>query len=182
MKTLRLTLAAAVISAIAFLAPVPASAQGYQGLSCTVSDHLVTGGDDVTVEAEALPDNDDATWTLEYDGQSEDRSGNPVSATFETDEVDDPTQTTVTATVTLNGQSTECTGSIFLTPEDDDDDGDDDGDGDGDGDDDGGGGGDGDGGGLLPNTGGERLAWLIIGAMLVLVGGGVVVASRRRDA
>jgi LPXTG-motif cell wall-anchored protein len=80
-------------------------------------------------------------------------------------------------------------GRQVLLPEDDDGDDDDDGDGDGDGDDDGDGDGDGDGGGdggdnggLLPNTGGERLAWLIIGAMLVMVGGGVVVASRRRDA
>ena len=55
---------------------------------------------------------------------------------------------------------------------------DDDGDGDDDDDDGDGDGGDGDNGGLLPNTGGERLAWLIIGGLLVLVGGGVVVASR----
>ncbi len=84
----------------------------------------------------------------------------------------------VTATQTAGDVGTQT-----LLPEDDDDDGDDDGDGDGDddGDDDGNGGG-GDNGGLLPNTGGERLAWLIIGGMLVLVGGGVVVASRRRDA
>lgn len=38
----------------------------------------------------------------------------------------------------------------------------------------------GDGGGLLPNTGGERLAWLLIGGLLVTVGGGAIVASRRR--
>jgi LPXTG-motif cell wall-anchored protein len=72
--------------------------------------------------------------------------------------------------------SAEGSGVQTLLPEDDDDDDDD-----GDGDDDGNGGGDGDNGGLLPNTGGERLAWLIIGAMLVLVGGGVVMASRRRE-
>ncbi len=172
MKTLRLTLAAAVISTLAILAPVPASAQGYQGLTCSVSDHVVTGGEDVTVTATANPDVS-SSWTLEYDGQTANRSGNPVSATFDTDEVDETTQTIVTATVTQDGQTAECTGSIFLRPSDGDDD---DGDGDGDGD------GNGDGGGILPNTGGERLAWLIIGLMLVLVGGGVVVASRRRDA
>ena len=89
--------------------------------------------------------------------------------------------------------SAEGSGTQTLLPRDDDDgdddgddgdgddDGDDDGDGDGDGDDDGDGNG-GDNGGLLPNTGGERLAWLIIGAMLVLVGGGVYMASRQRDA
>jgi LPXTG-motif cell wall-anchored protein len=72
--------------------------------------------------------------------------------------------------VTQEGNSSPCTGTITLLPVDDDDD--DDGDGDG----------DGDGGGILPNTGGERLMWLLVGALLVLVGSATVVASRRRHA
>lgn len=36
--------------------------------------------------------------------------------------------------------------------------------------------------GNLPNTGGERLAWLVIGLLLVAAGSTVVVSSRKRDA
>jgi LPXTG-motif cell wall-anchored protein len=144
-------------------------------MTCTVSDRVVTGGEDVTVTAEASP-NVASTWTLTYDGQTRNRSGNPVTATFDTDEVDEPTQTTVTATVTQDGGSITCNGTIVLLPRDGDDGDGDDGDGDGNG------GGGGDNGGLLPNTGGERLLWLIVGTILVVTGGGVVVASRRREA
>ena len=35
--------------------------------------------------------------------------------------------------------------------------------------------------GNLPNTGGERLAWLVIGLLLVAAGSTVVVSSRKRD-
>ena len=173
MKRLQLALAGAVVATLTVLAPSPA--QAYPTMMCTVSDRVVTGGEDVTVTAQASPDTDSTTWTLSYEGQNRSRSGNPVTATFDTDEVDEPTQTTVTATVTNQaGDSSTCTGVIVLLPRDSDDD--DEGDGDGDG------GGSGDNGSLLPNTGGERLIWLIIGAMLVLVGGGVVATSRRRDA
>jgi LPXTG-motif cell wall-anchored protein len=140
-------------------------------MTCTVSDRVVTGGEDVTVTAQSSSAVA-ATWTLTYEGQNRNRSGNPVSATFDTDEVDEPTQTIVTATVTQGGNSATCNGTVVLLPRD----------GDGDGDGDGNGGGSGDNGGLLPNTGGERLVWLIIGGILVLAGGGVVVASRRREA
>ena len=171
MKRFQLALAAAVVASFAVWTPSPA--QAYPVMMCTVSDEVVTGGEDVTVTAQVTPDTD-SQWTLSYDGQIRNRTGNPVTATFDTDEVDEPTQTTVTATVTTEaGDSSTCTGNIVLLPRD--------GDSDGDGGD-GGGGGDGDNGGLLPNTGGERLAWLIVGATLVLVGGGVVLASRRRDA
>lgn len=160
MKTLRLALAAAVVATFAVVAA--SSAQAYPGLTCTISDvDDVTDGEEfsVTVTVDpAVPSDFEVT----YEDQTHSDSGTTsTTATFEANEA-----TFVTAVVTQDGNSSTCVGSVKF--DDDDDDGN-------------GGGGDGDGGGILPNTGGERLAWLIIGGLLVLVGGGVVVASRRRD-
>ena len=168
MKNLRLALAAAVVALFAVLAPLPA--QAYPGLTCTISDVEVIGGEDATVTATVDPPNS-SSFQLNYQGQVHTDSGvTTTSATFETNDVDEETETTVTGTVTQDGNTSPCTGGVItLLPS-----GDDDGDGDGDG--------DGDNGGLLPSTGGERLAWLIIGGMLVLVGGGIVIASRRSNA
>lgn len=165
MKTLRLAVAAVLVAAFAVLVQSPA--QGYPGLTCTISDvDDVSEGDEFEVTAAVQPSNA-SDWELTYDDQSHtDTNTASTTATFEaTDE------TAVVAVVTQDGNSSTCVGSVG--DDDDDGDGDDD---DGDGDD----GGGGDNGGLLPNTGGERLAWLVIGGMLVLVGGGVIVASRRR--
>jgi len=167
MKTLRLAIATTMAAAFVVFAQTPA--QAYPIESCSVSDHTVTGGDDVTVQVTVSPAEPNTDFEVTYQGQTETGTGTSFSAEFDTPSVNDETDTTVFASVTRDGQTVPCSGTITLLPEDDDDD-----DGDGDG--------DGDGGGLLPNTGGERLAWLIIGAMLVLVGGGVVLASRRRDA
>lgn len=168
MKTLRLALAVAVVATFSVLASSPAGA--YPGLECMVSNVKVIGGEDATVTASVDPAVS-SDFTLHYQNQVHNDNGvTTTSATFDTHKVDHETETTVTGTVTQNGNTSPCTGTITLLPRH------------GDGDDDGNGDGDGDEGGLLPNTGGERLAWLIIGAMLVLVGGGVVVASRRRDA
>lgn len=170
MKTIRLAVAAAVVATFAVLASAPA--QAYPGLQCNVSDAEVEGGDDVKVKITVDPDVN-SKFTLKYQGEERDDSGTSFTTEFDTPEVNEDTETTVFGTVTQNGNTAECTGAILLE----------DGDGnDGDGnDDDGNGASNGDGGGLLPDTGGERIAWLIIGGLLVLVGGGVVLASRRRD-
>ena len=188
MQRLRLTLAVAIISSLTVLAPSPS--QAYPVFMCSITDVNVEGGDLAEVTATVSPAVA-SDFELTYLTQVHTDEGvTSTTASFETNEVDDPTNTTVFATVTTQGEEFSCAGTIRLFPRDDDDDdddgdGDDDdddgGDGDGDDDDDDGGDGDGDNGGLLPNTGGERLAWLIIGGILVLVGGGVVVASRRRD-
>jgi LPXTG-motif cell wall-anchored protein len=158
MKTVRLALAAAVVAFLAVVVPTPA--QAYPVLTCNISDvDHAEEGEDFTVTATVDPSLP-SDWELTYDSQSHsDTNTTSTSATFEA--TDD---TTVVAVVTQGGNSATCVGSVHFG--DDDDEGD----------------GDGDGGGVLPNTGGERLAWLVIGGMLVLVGGGVVVASRRRDA
>ena len=112
----------------------------------------------------STPSESDTDFTAEYDEQSD--SGDGTSFTTEFEAVDG--EELIEATATRDGVTVRCSTTINV-----DEDGDEDGDG---------GDGEGDNGGLLPNTGGERLAWLIIGAMLVLVGGGVYMASRQRDA
>ena len=192
MQRLRLALAIVMVAFLAVLVPSPA--QAYPVFTCSITDVSVVGGDLAEVTASVHPAIA-SDFELTYQSQVHtDENVTSTTASFETNEVDDPTNTTVFATVTTpGGDEVPCSGTIRLRPFDDDDDDDDDddgddGDGDGDGDgDDGDDDGDGDGtggdnGGLLPNTGGERLAWLIIGAILVVVGSVVAWASRRRDA
>lgn len=200
MKKLRLALAVAVVAFFTVIAPSPA--QAYPGVTVTVSDHELVGGNDVTITATVDPAIDCDEWELTYQGDTRTGSGTSITATFSTPEVDERTETNSFATcffdndifdgpnaapsvsggggagtlgtLVMDPDSASGVGDVILLPLGDDNDDDDD---------DGNGGGDnGDGGGILPNTGGERLAWLVIGAMLVLVGAGVVVASRRRDA
>lgn len=205
MKKLRLAVAVALVASFSVLVSFPAQAQGYEVVTVTVSEREVVGGEDILIEASASLDNEAFvcdSWELTFLGEERSAgSGSSISETFSTPEVneteehdavatcfyDDGTNAlggggsrTVGASLATVETSATGTGVQTLLPRDGDGDGDEDGDGDGD--EDGDGDGDGDNGGLLPNTGGERLAWLIIGAMLVLVGGGVYMASRQRDA
>jgi LPXTG-motif cell wall-anchored protein len=199
MKKLCLAVSVALVASFSVLVSSPAQAQDYQLVVVNVSERTVVGGNNIEITATANIKCD--SWELTFlDQEASKGSSSFITHVFTTPEVDDEEDHVATATcfyddgVSAMGSggggralgtlatvetSAEGSGTQTLLPEDDDDDDDDD---DGDGDDDGNGGGDGDNGGLLPNTGGERLAWLIIGGMLVLVGGGVVVASRRRDA
>jgi LPXTG-motif cell wall-anchored protein len=160
MKKLRLALAVAVVAFIAVVAPSPA--QAYPIESCNITNPgEVDPGEDFTVTVTMKPDNIASDFKVTYGDQT--HTANNVSstqATFEADEDD----TLVSATVTGGDPvtSVSCSSDVDFDSDDDD--------------------GDGDGGGILPNTGGERLLWLIIGGLLVLVGGGVVISSRRRDA
>jgi LPXTG-motif cell wall-anchored protein len=203
MKILRLATAAAVGAFLAVLAPLPA--QAYEGVDVYVTDRTVVGGNSVSITAHVAPPGITCTtFTLTYDGVTKTATNtNSITRTFDTDEVDEETDTTAFATcnfddgqlssASLGGgglgslgtlvaapQESSGTGTITLLP-----DGDGDGDSDGDeGDDDGddNGGGDGDDNGGLPDTGGERLTWLLIGSVLVLAGAGTVFAARRRNA
>ena len=182
MKTPRVAVAAALIGAFAAFgsSPVHAVPDPYGDVTVTVSEDSVVGGTNITITASVDPDEIDCEWELEFMDDIRTGSGSSITRVFSTPEVDEVEQHEAVARCTFN-PTVEGQGTQTLLPEDDDDDGD----GDGDGDDDGGDGGDdgdGDGGGLLPNTGGERLLWLIIGVLLIVVGGGVVMASRRRDA
>ena len=113
-------------------------------------------------------------WTAsnDFNGQTDNGSGDTFNFSFSFPEVDDETEVTITVTLVREDQIT-CVASetITLQPEDEDDD--DDGDGDGDGDEDKNGG--------LPDTGGSDRTTILAGLTLVLVGGGVVYLSRRRN-
>lgn len=193
MKTVRLALAAAVIAFMTVVAPTPA--QAYPGVTVTVSEDTVVGGTDITITATVDPSSIDCNWSLTFLGDTRTGSGNSITETFSTPEVDHVEHHEAVATCSFDngvpsasgsggtgslGTSTSVVSAIVtatgsgtqtLLPR-----------GGGDDDDDEGGDGDGDNGGILPNTGGERLLWLIIGGLLIMTGGGVVMASRRRDA
>jgi LPXTG-motif cell wall-anchored protein len=191
MKTVRLALAAAVVALMTVVAPTPA--QAYPAVTVTVSEDTVIGGTDIVITATVDPSTIDCNWSLTFLGVTRNGTGNSITRTFSTPVVDhvehheavatcvyDDSQLgargsggtgslgTATSFVTAT-QSATGSGTQTLLPRHGDDDTDE-------------GNGDNDNGGLLPNTGGERLAWLIIGGMLVMVGGGVVIASRRRNA
>lgn len=185
MKSLRIALAAAVVAVFAVVAPSPA--QAYPGVTVVVSNIVKIGGQDAKVTASTSPAVD-CDWVVKFGDQTRTGSGSSISVVFQTQVTDQVRTGIVTATCTYDDGATPTAsgggsgaglgtsfvtatqtatgqGTITCLPR--------------------GGGGNGDGGGgggILPNTGGERLAWLIIGALLVLVGGGVVVASRRREA
>ena len=106
----------------------------------------------------------------DFNGQTDNGSGNTFNFSFSFPEVDDETEVTISVLLVREDQVT-CTASetITLGGEDDDDDGD----GDGDGDEDKNGG--------LPDTGGSNQAAILAGIVLILVGGGTVYLSRRRN-
>ena len=167
MKTLRLAIATTMAAAFVVFAQTPAQAYPVGGCSIGVSDSTPSDGQNFKVTVTATPEEGDTDFTADYASQSDSASNTTSFQTvFEADEGEE----LIEATATREGVTVSCSTTINVG--DDDGDGDEDGDGDG----------DGDGGGLLPNTGGERLLWLIIGVLLVTVGGGVMMASRRRDA
>ena len=172
MKSVRTALAVLVVAALAILVP-SFPAQAYPDVTVSVSTRTVVGGEDMTITATANG-TPDCAWQLTYRGETKTAdSGSSITEVFQTPEVDEVTKNNAHATCTFDdgtgggGEAVTAlqtaTGSATQTllPKDS---------------------GNGDGGGLLPNTGGERLAWLVVGGLLVLIGGATVVASRRRDA
>lgn len=167
MKTVRLALATAIMGAASLFAatsPAQAADPVYPPITCVISvssDRLVGGGS-FTATATVTNATTSASTSLTYRGVTKTDDDSSVQATFETPVVTKVTITTVRASASANGQTCTASADITLLPK--------------------GGVSPGDKGGILPNTGGERLAWLIVGGLLVLVGGGAVVASRRREA
>lgn len=206
-RTLLASLFAIGLTAVAIPSPAYADcAPGYNSVSVCVSISDITqiGGRDVSIRAQATTSTGKAfdcpTWTLTFSGESAEHvnapgtstvsGGSTFNRTFSTDEVDDDeeghatlscTYDNATLPVALGGvghlstglatalTSASATGQVNLLEE-----------GDGDGDDDDSGDDDDDGG--LPDTGGERLLWLVIGLALVVGGTTVIVTSRNRDA
>jgi LPXTG-motif cell wall-anchored protein len=184
MKTVRLALATAVVAAAAlFAATSPAQAAYSAIIELTVSPNPLVGGGNITATATTQPTTDCDEISITYEGETVTGTGSTLTHVFDTKVVDKVTETLATATCiydddqfktaaaggalklgsVLVADTQETHDSVIVTllpksgekPDD---------------------------GGILPNTGGERLAWLVIGGLLVLVGGGVVIASRRRSA
>ena len=203
MTKLRIALAAATVAAFALLG-FSGPAQAYPTVTVTISDITVVGGNRIVIRAKANPPVNCA-WTVTFSGESSrfvngpnpDRgTGSSFTRTYDTDRVSETKRGSATArcvyddtTVpsSLGGagrlstamasalQTASATGAVNLLPlsdDDDSDDSDDSGDSDDsdDGDDDDGG---------LPDTGGERLLWLLIGLLLVTGGTAVIISSRR---
>jgi LPXTG-motif cell wall-anchored protein len=173
MKSVRTALAVMVVAALAILVP-SSPAQAYPDVTVSVSTRTIVGGNDMTITA-TVNGVSSCAWQLTYRGETATAdSGGSITAVFDTPKVDKVTKNIATATCTVDDgtggggeavaalQTVEGSAEQTLLPLSS--------------------GNEGDGGGLLPNTGGERLAWLVVGGFLVLIGGATVVASRRRDA
>jgi LPXTG-motif cell wall-anchored protein len=194
MKKLRLIAAVAIAGAFMMLST--GAAQAYPDTNLTLSaDSPVVGGKVTNFEANADVTCDTLTVSFS-DGKASSetttRTGHDVdtlTGSYVTKAVDEKTSTTMTATCTYDDtnvvapakakssgvvpafystktgstlqaatQNLHASAVVVLLPK----------------------GGD-DGNGVLPNTGGLRLSLLVIGGLLVLVGVGVTVASRRRN-
>lgn len=169
MKKLALLCITALGAALLVLGPAP-SASAYPELTCTVTvdRQVLEPGQTFTVTGKSqVVDNGTATdssvrWTFTFDGVTKKRTGATVTARFKAPQVDE------TRTFKLTARSVSslgtCERDLLITvlgaqvagPNPG-------------------------GGGLMPNTGGPTF-WLLVGALaLLLVGGGTVVATRRRD-
>jgi hypothetical protein len=197
MKRLGAALMASVL-AFAGLLAASSPAQAYPNVQVTITSVVEIGGRDVTIRATIDPPGVSCTWTLTYNSargtKTVTSTGGAISHRFQTREVSKRVTHTTTATCLYDDstvpqsagafggvpsaliaapQTASATGTVTLLPlrDGDNDDSDDSDDSDGDEDDDNGG---------LPNTGGERLAWLIIGLLLVIAGTTVVMTSRKQ--
>lgn len=196
MFKIRLAAAGAFAGAMTLL--VSGAAQGVVypdcGIPLTLTGATVTGGESFKFTASA--GDTDCDWTVTYKSQSKSGSGTSISGTFSTDVVSKKSTDRIVATCvrevpgTASGPapttSTEVTEALFTTgpsaalqaatascpvtanvtllpqglaPEDDTDDN-----------------------GVLPDTGGSSFWVLLVGVGLVLTGGGLTYATRRRGA
>lgn len=168
MKKLALLCITALGAALLVIGTAPA-ASAYPELTCTVSvdRQTVNPGDEFTVTGDnKVVDNgkiveSSVTWTFTFDGVVKTRTGAVASATFTAPQVNKTRDFTLTARST--SPQGNCERNLVITvlgaqvagPHA--------------------------GGGGLPNTGGPMF-WLLVGALaLLLVGGGTVAATRRRD-
>lgn len=184
---------------------VPAhAAEGYGvTVEVSISDVTQVGGNRISVRAKAQTSEGDAVncaWKVSFQGASapfvngpnpDTGSGSTFNRIYTTDEVPNTKRGSATASCTYDDadtafasalQTASATGGVTLLPRDGDDDDSDDSDDGGDSDDsDSDDSDDNDDNGGLPNTGGERLLWLLIGLALVAGGTTVIVSSRNRD-
>lgn len=176
MKKLRLAAVAAIMGAAALFAGAPAQASAYPDVVVVLTaDSPVIGGKTVNFSVTTTAGTIECDWTVTWSdgvasGENDTRtsSGRPTSfsGSFESKVVSSSTPTTMTATCVYDDaqiaqNATPDSVTVVLLPRGGDDDDDDN--------------------GALPDTGGSNLAWLFIGGALVLAGGGVTYAARRRQ-
>ena len=192
---------AAVVCAAMALGPLSASpAFAYPDPVLTIETNSpLVGGKTLEITAEA--GGSDCAWNIVYEGQTESGNGESFSTTFSTEEVDEETDVSLTATCvyddstgpasaeTPNGDSV-VRNALYVPAESDAlqaavqsqsktvqvtllPEGDGDGDGNGDN--------DSNSGGLLPDTGGANLILIVLGAGLLATGASAVYVSRRRS-
>jgi LPXTG-motif cell wall-anchored protein len=188
MFKLRLAAAAAIACAVTLLS---SGAQAYPdcGISLTLNDSTLVGGKSFSFTADA--GEVDCDWTVTYRGKTKTGSGTSISGSYDTPVVSKKTTSKITASCehVVDGASAPATSSSSVTPafysgqssanlaaatavcpvsanvtllpkgglgdgaEDD---------------------------GALPDTGGSNLWILVLGGALVVAGGGVTYAARRR--
>lgn len=178
MRNWRLAIAAAVIGAFAQLAGAT-SASAYPDVTCHITDPgKACEGEPLKLVATVDPDVQCSPIRITWNGMTRTGTGPELTATFPTKEGDADRSSLRTDQVSCtftdaagDSQTVSAQGTVEITECDDGDNDDSDGDSD-DSDDDGNG---------LPNTGGERLLWLLIGLLLVAGGTAVIVTSRRED-
>ena len=188
MTKLRIALAATAATAFALLG-LAAPAQSYPDVTCTISDPgEVCEGESFTLTASVDPDVECHPISITWNGQTREGTGSSLEATFETEEGDADREELETSEASCtydffdqeSGQTVDrtvtATGQVDIVECDDDDD-----DGDGDDSDDSDDSDEDDDGDGLPDTGGERLLWLLIGLLLVAGGTAVIISSRRED-
>jgi len=168
---------AVALGLTAWLGAAPAVA--YPDVTCHITDPgEACGGDPLTLHATVDPAVDCTDISITWRGMSRHGTGSSLTAVFPTKKTKKKLHETDTVSCTYTDpggtvHTVSATGRVIIFAcnhhkngnghhgDDDDDD-------------------DGNGHGHLPNTGGERLLWLII-AGLLLVGGGVTVASARNE-
>lgn len=154
---------AAVSVLVAVFGLVSVSSASAQYAPCSVD--LDVDEDSFSGQAESSLDGGTFDIFNDYNGET-DSGGNPTNFNFSSPD-DDEDEVTITAVYTIVGGPS-CQSSVTIELDEDED-----GDGDGDGDEDKSGG--------LPDTGGSNQTAILAGITLVLVGGGAVYLSRRRN-
>lgn len=162
---------------------VASPAQAYPDVECHITDPgEACEGEPLHLTATVSPAVDCTNISITWNGMTRSGTGSSLTATFPTRKGDSDrpalrrdlvscTYTDASANGTVP-RTVSAPGTVIIKECGDNDDSDDSDDSDSDEDDDNGG---------LPNTGGERLAWLIIGLLLVVAGTTVVVSSRKPD-
>lgn len=194
MKTLRLAVASAVVAACALFA-LAGPAAAYPDATCSITDPgRACAGNTLTLTAavDGLPAGASCSpISITWKGVTRTGTGTTLAAQFPTSAADIGTSSDLASCTYVDSQTgtktVSTSGTVIVTdcttagPDDEgtsegSDGSDSDSDSDSDSSDS-----DSDASGILPNTGGERLLWLIIGLVLVVGGATVVIRSRRSE-